>query len=327
MKRADELNNLQGNLGHAFGVTKFADRTLEEVAVILGRRERSAEPKSKAKVKEPIVDTRKKIFATHRAVQASSTGIPSSVDWRTEGVVTPVKNQGQCGSCWAHSVVEEIESQWVLDGNAIQDFSVQQVNSCTPSTFGCGGGDTVAGYEYLMTLSTGNGPAAWGPYIQSMTKPCSGRRCTESCDLLDTSNLADSESLTGFYAQVKDYSYATEPCSRGACDHQNISQLAANVAASGPVSICVNAANWSLYTGGGAVMSAKACGGNAASDLDHCVQLVGYNADAKSPYWLVRNSWATDWGNDGYIYLEYDSNACGLANEATFVHLGDVVPI
>ena len=64
------------------------------------------------------------------------------------------------------------------------------------------------------------------------------------------------------------------------------------------------------------VLTSAACGAYGYDDLDHCVQLVGFNARAKKPYWIVRNSWDTQWGEQGYIYLEYSKNTCGLANEA-----------
>ena len=64
-------------------------------------------------------------------------------------------------------------------------------------------------------------------------------------------------------------------------------------------------------------MSYEACGPAGAMDLDHCVQLVGYNTTASSPYWIVRNSWSEGWGESGYIYLEYGKNTCGIANDAT----------
>lgn len=74
------------------------------------------------------------------------------------------------------------------------------------------------------------------------------------------------------------------------------------------------------YTGG--ILTQAACGGYSSSSLDHCVQLVGYNnADPNNAYYVVRNSWATDWGENGFIYLQFDVNTCGLANEATYVTL------
>ena len=89
--------------------------------------------------------------------------------------------------------------------------------------------------------------------------------------------------------------------------------MAANIAAHAPASICVNAEKWQNYNRG--TLTGKKCGGHGADDLDHCVQVVGYT----DSYWIVRNSWNTDWGNDGFIYVEKGTNACGIANEATFV--------
>lgn len=155
-----------------------------------------------------------------------------------------------------------------------------------------------------------------------MTEQCLGKRCTESCDKIDLDTLKTKSALTGYYATVEDYTYATPGCT-STCSSQNMTQLANAVASHGPASICVNAANWASYTGG--VMTVDQCGGYAYNDLDHCVQLTGYNTDADTPYWMVRNSWSTDWGENGYIYLEFADNAnpCGIANEATFVTLGD----
>jgi len=109
------------------------------------------------------------------------------------------------------------------------------------------------------------------------------------------------------------FTYATKPCTQGACKKQNLKTLAANVASKAPASICVNAGAWQNYVKG--TMTVKKCGGFSADDLDHCVQLVGYTAK----YWIVRNSWNTDWGLKGYIHLQAGKNTCGIANEATFV--------
>ena len=283
---------------------RYSDQTKEENSVLFGRRNNGALPTVDVKTHQPTKDLKE---------------MGSVVDWTAAGRVTPVKNQGQCGSCWAHSVVEQIESQFIADGNSMWEFSVQQVNSCVKKCFGCGGGDTPAGYEYLMNLPSneGLGSAAWAPYIQSMTDECTGPKCTESCKDLDIDVLKTKASLTGYYAQVTGYTYATDACTSGSCGSQNLTLLANNIAEYGPASICVNAASWTSYTGG--VLTQAACGGYAYNDLDHCVQLTGYNAD--EGYWIVRNSWSTDWGNDGYIYLQFDENTCGLANEATFVQL------
>jgi C1A family cysteine protease len=77
-----------------------------------------------------------------------------------------------------------------------------------------------------------------------------------------------------------------------------------------------------MYTGG--VLTQAACGGYASFNMDHAVQLVGYNAAATSPYWIVRNSWATNWGENGYILLQYPQNTCGFANQVTQVTISNM---
>merc|ERR1739845_181508 len=122
------------------------------------------------------------------------------------------------------------------------------------------------------------------------------------------------EQLSGGFAQVTGYKYAVTPCTSGACANQNSKAFAAALEKT-PVSVCVNAGAWNDYTGG--VMTSAACGSMAAADQDHCVQAVGFNSTAPTPYWIVRNSWATTWGEQGYVYLEMAENTCGLADDAT----------
>jgi len=304
MKTSDERNVKNGQ--PIFGVTKFSDRTKEEFSALLGRK--SDKKWNEEKVKAANAKT------------ATGTSLPSYINWAEKGVVTPVKNQGQCGSCWAFSAAEQIESQWALSGQALWEFSPQQVASCTTNAYGCGGGYTEYAFDYIAS-TVGLGSAWFAPYVQSMYVECLDASCTESCSAIDVDALNNPTDayLSGPYASISGYEYATPPCLQGKCPSQNTGLLAEYVANNGPASICVNAANWDYYVGG--VMTGAACGGNAAYDIDHCVQLVGYNNKAKSPYWIVRNSWATDWGENGYIYLEFPNNACGLANEATYVYL------
>merc|ERR1712048_330981 len=120
--------------------------------------------------------------------------------------------------------------------------------------------------------------------------------------------------LSGGYAQVSGYTYATPACTSGSCANQDLAKLAAALEET-PVSICVNAGAWNDYTGG--AMSSSQCGSMAADYQDHCVMATGFNTTAAKPYWIVRNSWASTWGEMGYIYLEYSENTCGLADDAT----------
>merc|ERR1711870_121821 len=122
------------------------------------------------------------------------------------------------------------------------------------------------------------------------------------------------EQLSGSYAQVSGYSYAVKPCTEGACTNQDLKGFAAALEKT-PLSVCVNAGVWNDYTGG--VLTSAACGSMAADAQDHCVMAVGFNSTASTPYWIVRNSWATTWGEQGYIYLEMAKNTCGIADDAT----------
>jgi Papain family cysteine protease len=151
--------------------------------------------------------------------------------------------------------------------------------------------DTVYAYEYIMG-TIGLASSVYIPYVESMVPPgCSGAACTESCTIAGNLTTMEADSFyTGPYAVLSGFSYGTPPCD-GKCDSQNMSLLAANVAAYGPASICVNAGTWNDYVEG--VLTQAACGSYASFAIDHCVQLTGYNAEAAQPYWLVRNSWAT----------------------------------
>merc|ERR1712194_68363 len=115
-------------------------------------------------------------------------------------------------------------------------------------------------------------------------------------------------------AQVTGYSYATTPCTSGTCANQDLKKFAAALETT-PLSVCVNAGAWNDYTGG--VLTSAACGSMGADSQDHCVMATGFNSTAPTPYWIVRNSWATTFGEAGYIYLEMAKNTCGLADDVT----------
>jgi len=315
MNRVDHKNtiNIAANGEQVFGITKFSDYTHEEFSVLLGRKNLQPKLTGEENVLAPIS------FGNNKNLRGLN-ALPTYVNWGAQGKVTPVKNQGQCGTCWAFSTAETVESQWAMNGNPVWEFSIQQIASCTTTCNGCGGGLTEDAYAYIMSNAEGLGSQYWGPYVQSMTVECSDKSCTEPCSSLVMSELRTQSSLTGPYALIKSWAYATPSCT-GTCNNQNTTQLAAAVATNGPASICVDASQWNDYTGG--VLSQAGCGAYSSLSIDHCVQLTGYNAGATNPYWLVRNSWATNWGENGYILLQYPLNTCGLANGATQVVLAN----
>jgi C1A family cysteine protease len=260
-----------------FGITKFSDLTEEEFRL----RYLTGKPKT---VDAPVYEP--------GPIEASS------FDWRSHGVVTSVKDQGQCGSCWAHSAVETVESAWAIAGNKLTKFSVQQVNSCDSDDYGCSGGWPSSAFEYIESAG-GLATEATYPYSDSDG---------------DTSSCKSKITIAG--GQVTGWSYATPQCKAGSCSNQNEQTLIASLAKQ-PISIVVDASKWSYYSSG--VYPTSACS-SSRSSLDHAVQLVGYtNYGSSSGYYIVRNSWSTDWGVDGYIYLPIGSNACGIADIATIV--------
>jgi len=122
-------------------------------------------------------------------------------------------------------------------------------------------------------------------------------------------------------AVALDWYYAVPPCEGGDCASQDEEGLAAAVSKYGPLTICLNA-NWDNYIGwhyDGVYDGLDGMCSSARDEVDHCVQLVGYDKTASPPYWKIRNSWSSDWGDDGFIGIPYGSNYCGVANEAYLI--------
>jgi len=301
-QRVARLNAINKKAGDAFGITWMADRKDEEKYKTGYVRPAGWTPTA------PVKDYK----ATRRA------NPPAALDWQYTEAVTAIKNQGQCGSCWAFSATEAVESALVLStGSQLRlELSPQQVTSCSPKIgvanpcLGCNGGTTEGAYDYLTTV-TGLTNSFNLPYEQSLTATSKTVACpTAKIAAIDGPMMQ----LTGGYAAVSGYHYAVTPCTSGPCTSQDLAGLQAALETT-PVSVCVDASSWNDYTGG--VMTAAACGGMAASDIDHCVMATGFNTTAPVPYWIVRNSWSSTWGEYGYIYLEMSENTCGLANDVT----------
>jgi len=211
-----------------------------------------------------------------------SAALASSVDWRSKGAVTQVKDQGQCGSCWAFSSTGGIEGAWQLAGNKLTSVSEQELVSCDKVDSGCNGGLMDNAYSWLVSSKDGK------IVTESAYPYTSGRGSSGSCK--STSSMAVGATITGH----KDVTH-TE------------AQMAAWLSKNGPLPIAVDAqSHWQTYTGG--VVSS--CTGHS---LDHGVLAVGYTAD----YWIVKNSWGSSWGESGYIRLAYGSNQCGLNQSPT----------
>jgi len=268
-----------------FGITKFSDLSPAEF------RAQYLMPKGSIDVKEMAQKFETKLPQVKKTPQA----LPDTWDWRNQKAVTPVKDQQQCGSCWAFSTTENFESMSFLAGNPIPTLGPQQLVDCDPQSQGCGGGWTYWAFEYLLTAG-GQETEADYPYTAE------NGQCAFSA-----SKIA---------AKLTNFTFATNPCESGSCPTQD-DLLRQQLHDVGPLSICVNAAIWSDWMGL-APIPASECPGDA-DELDHCVQLVGYNWPQN--YWIVRNSWNTDWGIAGYIYLQTGANTCGLGDVVTYANV------
>jgi len=265
--RIEQKNKLSRNVTYA--LNKFSDLSVKEFrATYLMKNPVPVAPTKGNNVLTPTV-----------------TAAPDTFDWRNQKVVSAVKDQGQCGSCWAFSVVENIESVWMLAHNmtaaTMPALAPQQLVDCDDEDGGCNGGNQDTAYDYLE----GSGLEKESDYpYRALDGTCEYKK----------SNV---------YATIKSWEWATYL--------RDETTLQQNLLSVGPLSVCVDASNWQDYSSG--VMGEWDC--CTLCQLDHCVQLVGYNKQS-SPYWIVRNSWGTDWGMSGYIWVDLGHNTCGIAESA-----------
>ncbi|XP_028025496.1 cathepsin O-like [Bombyx mandarina] len=214
--------------------------------------------------------------------------LPLKVDWRTKGVIGPVRDQGLCGACWAFSTVGTIESMQAIKTGTLMPLSVQEVIDCAGlGNSGCAGGDICLLLDWLTITNTAiqhekDYPLRLMSGACKATKNATGVRIsTFTCD---------------------DFVGAEEKILEALATH-------------GPVTVAVNALTWQNYLGG---VIQYHCSG-APADLNHAVQLVGYDLTAEVPYYIAKNSWGADYGNGGYLMLAVGTNICGLANEVATV--------
>jgi len=210
----------------------------------------------------------------------------STFDWGNKGVITPVYNQGQCGSCWAFSATETIESYYALAGGQLTQLSMEQIVSCDTTDQGCNGGFPSSAYSYVEGAG---GIDSYSSYPYSAENGYAPECAFNQQNVV--TNVASQSSVSGE------------------------SGLYQQLSTAGPVSVCVDASSWSSYQGG--VLTS--CG----NSVDHCVQATGYTNYSPSyngeSAWNVRNSWGTGWGENGYIYVATGQDLCSIGDYATIV--------
>jgi len=207
---------------------------------------------------------------------------PTSVDWRSKGAVTPVKDQGQCGSCWAFSTTGAIEGAYAIKHNKLISLSEEFLVDCDTSNSGCNGGWPAGSMDFIQSYP-GIPTETTYPY-----KAGSGNA--------GTCNNPSGNSLSGVTVTGQSNNDGSE------------STLQTMVANEGPVSVCVDAGDgcdWSSYESG--IFNEPGC----FQVTDHAVLAVGYSAGS---YWIIKNQWGTSWGESGYIRLAFGSDMCGVAD-------------
>lgn len=261
---------------YQLGVTPFADLTREEFARFNG-----------IKLGGPFSSPCSKFKSTELNNLRSVSDVPSSYDWRDHNAVTPVKDQGQCGSCWSFSATGAMEGAWAISTGDLVSLSEQQLVDCSKSygNHGCNGGLMDDAFEYAIDSSM----------------------CTESSYPYTAvgGDCQKCETVVNF---------------SGCVDVTKNNQVDLKTAVSqGPVSIAIEADTkaFQLYTSG--VLTGDACGTN----LDHGVLIVGYGEESGTEYWLVKNSWGPTWGDGGYIKIgrsdsTNDPGVCGIAMQPSY---------
>eukprot|EP00824_Muranothrix_gubernata_P020998 TRINITY_DN4297_c3_g1_i1.p1 TRINITY_DN4297_c3_g1~~TRINITY_DN4297_c3_g1_i1.p1 ORF type:complete len:329 (+),score=90.29 TRINITY_DN4297_c3_g1_i1:109-1095(+) len=261
LAKIDELND-QDPTG-VYGITQFADLTEAEFRSLYLTLDAHSFPQGlTALTAPPALKT------------------PDSWDWRDKGAVTDVKDQGQCGSCWAFSTTGNLEGLNYVKNNKLIPLSEQQLVDCDHLDSGCSGGLPSNAYQYVEE----NGIESEEDY------PYTAR--DENCKADPSKSVLR---LTG-WKQL--------PTDEG--------DLSTWVAGNWPASIGINATPLQFYTGG--IADPSSCN---PQQLNHGVLIVGYGTEAGKDFWIVKNSWGGAWGEQGYFRIIRGKGACGLNTMAT----------
>ncbi|XP_029020891.1 cathepsin F [Betta splendens] len=261
LKTAEKLQELdQGSA--EYGVTKFSDLTEEEF---------------RSTYLNPLLSQ----WTLHRPMKPALSAkgpAPASWDWRDHGAVSSVKDQGMCGSCWAFSVIGNIEGQWFLKNGSLLSLSEQELVDCDGLDQACRGGLPSNAYEAIEKLG---GVETESDYSYTGHK--------QSCDFSSRKVVAYINSSVELSKDER--------------------EIAAWLAENGPVSVALNAFAMQFYRKGVSHPLKIFCN---PWMIDHAVLMVGYGDRRGVPYWAIKNSWGEDYGEQGYYYLYRGSNACGI---------------
>jgi cathepsin L len=220
-----------------------------------------------------------------KRLSGKKTGVraPDSWDWRDQKVVQGVKDQGQCGSCWAFASIGAEESMFAINQNQLYNLSEQNLVDCDVYDSGCSGGSFEGAYFYVYDNQDG---------------------------YFSTEDQYPYTAQDGSCKYVQGPAYLTD---FGTLANPTEANLLAVVYDYGPVATAIDASHnsFQLYTGG--IYDEPAC---SSSDLDHGVLTIGYGSENGVDYWIVKNSWGASWGEKGFIRMSRNkNNQCGIASD------------
>jgi len=216
----------------------------------------------------------------------TTSDLPDSFDWREKGAVNPVKNQAQCGSCWAFATVANIEGAGFVENKKLLSLSEQELVDCDKATGdqGCQGGLPSNAYTDMIKNKIGLELESAYPYKAANDK-CTATQSAEKAFIKNFVKISTDED-----------------------------QIAAALMKYGPLAIGINAGPMQLYHGGVAHPWKILCN---PKSLDHGVAIVGFGVDSGTKYWTIRNSWGPTWGEKGYYRIIRGTGACGLNTMVT----------
>ena len=226
----------------------------------------------------------------------SGTGatLPDSIDWRTKGAVTGVKDQGQCGSCWSFSASGAMEGAWFISTGKLVSISEQELVDCAGIRYGssgCNGGQMDGAFKFA--IDNGICTESSYPYTSGDTqKDGTCQKCSAAVTIDECFDVKSNDQLALKEAVSKQ-----------------------------PVAIAIEADTRYFQSYASGVLTAATCG----TTLDHGVLIVGYGTESNGQmYWLVKNSWGTTWGDQGYVKIartesKSDAGVCGIGMEASYV--------